>query len=114
MAATPNILVIDEDLNSRVDTRRALQRAGLNLAGEVGFGMEALSTAHETRPDLILIAVEEPVTRPLETVEALANVLPDTPIIFYSSSNDPEAVRRAVIHGARDYLRKPVQTLDLQ
>src|SRR4030095_9156810 len=64
----------------------------------------------EAHPDIILIAVEEPVRRPLETAEALANALPETPFIFYSSLNDPEAIRRSMVFGARDYVVKPVQS----
>jgi pilus assembly protein CpaE len=104
----PQVLIIDEDLDSRVATRKALQRAKLVIAGEVGLGAEALSFADEVRPDVILIAVEEPVTRPLETVESIANVLPQTPVIFYSSLSDPDSLRRAMLAGARDYLIKPV------
>jgi pilus assembly protein CpaE len=109
MPATTKVLILDDDLDSRVEARKALQRAHFEVAGEVGFGTEALTVATETRPDVILIAVEEPVTRPLETAERLANVLPQTPFIFYASLNDPDAVRRAVHFGARDYLIKPLQ-----
>jgi pilus assembly protein CpaE len=110
VATVPRILIIDEDLDSRVEARKAVIRARLEVAGEVGFGTEAVSFATEYRPDAILVAVEEPVLRPLETAEALQNVLPETPVIFYASSNDPEAVRRAVLYGARDYLTKPLQS----
>jgi pilus assembly protein CpaE len=109
VAKTPQVLIVDEDLDSRVATRKALQRAKLDIAGEVGLGAEALSFANEVRPDVILIAVEEPVTRPLETADTVANVLPQTPIIFYSSLSDPESLRRAMLTGARDYLIKPIQ-----
>ncbi len=114
MAAKSRVLIIDEDLDSRVETRKAIQRAGLDNAGEVGFGAEAVTTASEVRPDVLLIAVEEPVTRALETVDSLANVLPETPIIFYASSTDADSVRRAVIYGARDYLIKPLQAEGLK
>src|SRR5918999_1535911 len=113
MAANPKILIIDEDLNSRVEARKALQRARLEVAAEAGFGAQAVAIANETKPDVILIAVEEPVTRPLETVEALANVLPQTPVLFYASRTEPEAVRRAALYGARDYLFKPLQAISL-
>jgi pilus assembly protein CpaE len=109
MPVNPKVLIIDEDPDSRVETRKAAQRSELDITGEVGFGAEAVTAALDLRPDLFLIAVEEPVTRPLDTVEALANVLPDTPFIFYASRNEPDAVRRAVLYGARDYLVKPLQ-----
>lgn len=110
MAETLRVLITDEDPDSRVNTRKALQRGQLELAGEVGYGTDAVSFALEARPDIILVAVEEPVGRPLETAEALANALPDTPIIVYSSMTDAEAVRRSMVFGARDYIIKPVQS----
>jgi len=109
VAKTPQVLIVDEDLDSRVTTRKALQRAKLEIAGEVGLGAEALSFASEVHPDVILLAVEEPVSRPLETSENIANILPKTPIIFYSSLSDADSMRRAMLTGARDYLIKPIQ-----
>jgi len=109
MAISPRVLVVDEDLDSRVATRRALQRAQLELVAEVGFGTEAITAASDARPDVILISVEQPVSRPIETAESLANVLPETPYLFYASLNDIESARRAALYGARDYLLKPLQ-----
>jgi pilus assembly protein CpaE len=109
MTFNPKLLIIDEGQDSRVEARRAAARGGMQVAGEVGFGTEGVTLAHQTEPDVILLAVEEPVTRALETAEALANVLPETPLIFYSSLKEPEAVRRGVLYGARDYLFKPLQ-----
>ena len=114
MAESIRVLIVDEDLDSRVETRKALQRAKLESVGETGFGAEATSTAAAQSPDLILIAVEEPVVRPLETAESLANILPDTPLIFYSSLDDPQSVRRGALYGARDYLVKPLQADSLK
>jgi pilus assembly protein CpaE len=113
MADILKVLIADEDPDSRVNTRKAIQRAQLGLGGEVGYGTEAVSVALDARPDIILVAVEEPSARPLETVEALANALPDTPIIIYSSINDAEAVRRSMVFGARDYIVKPVRSTRL-
>ncbi len=107
------ILITDEDPDSRIETRKAVQRAQLEIAAEVGLGTAAVSVALEARPDIILLAVEEPVRRPLETAEALANALPETPFIIYSSMNDSEAVRRSMVFGAREYIVKPVQATRL-
>ena len=101
-------MVVDEDPNSRVETRKALQRAELEVAGETGFGTRAVSLALDARPDAVLISVEEPAVRALETAEALADALPDTPVVIYSSESSAEAVRRGMVFGARDYVMKPV------
>jgi len=108
------LLVVDQDPDSRVATRKALQRAGVEVAGETHFGTAGVSRALELRPDVILVSVEEPVVLPLETVEALTNALPDTPVIIYSSIGGAEAVRRGMVLGARDYLAKPLQATALR
>ncbi len=110
MTDSVSVLITDEDPDSRVETRKALQRAELGVVGEVGFGAQAVSLAVAARPDVILLAMEEPIARPLETAEALADVLPETPFIIYSAVAGPEAVRRAMVFGARDYLVRPIQT----
>ena len=114
MPSELQIMISDEDVDRRISTRRAAQRAQLEVSAEVGYGTKAISLAIQTHPDVILVAVEEPVGRPLETAESLANVLPNTPIIIYSSINDPEAIRRAMLMGARDYILQPVQPDQLQ
>jgi pilus assembly protein CpaE len=114
LATIPQILIVDENLDSRVQLRRTVQRAQFDVCGEVGLGADAVSQAVASKPDIILLAVEEPVTRPLETAEGLANVLPETPLLFYASTDDAEAIRRGLIHGARDFLVKPVQALQLK
>ena len=113
MAENLKVLIVDEDPDSRVATRRAAQRASLAIAGESGYGTQAVSLALATNPDLILICAEEPVARPLETAEALANAAPDTPIVLYSSTFDADSVRRGMVFGARDYLLKPIQAAQL-
>jgi len=113
MADALRVLITDEDPDSRVETRKAVQRAELEIAAEVGLGTAAVSVALEARPDIILLAVEPPIQRPLETAEALANALPETPFIIYSSMNDPEAIRRSMVFGAREYIVKPVQSTRL-
>jgi len=113
VATKVRILLADEDPDSRVELRRAIQRAQLTSAGEVGFGMSAISYALETRPDIIILSMEEPVARPLETAERLTQALPETPLIVVSSLTDPGMIRRAMLAGARDYLFKPLQAAQL-
>jgi pilus assembly protein CpaE len=113
VATKIRILLADEDPDSRVELRRAIQRAQLASAGEVGFGMSAISYAVETRPDIILLSLEEPAARPLQTAERLTQALPETPLIVVSSVTDPGMIRRAMLAGARDYLFKPLQAAQL-
>lgn len=113
MARTPEAVIIDPDLGTRADVKRALMLAHFTVSGEAGYGIEAVTVAKEQVPDVFVVSVEEPVARALQTVETLGDALPDTPTIAYSSLADAASVRRAMVSGARDYLIKPVKPEDL-
>jgi pilus assembly protein CpaE len=104
---TLEVVVIDPDTNSRADTSRALALAHFTVVGAAGFGIDAVTMARQCAPDIIVLAMEEPVVRSTQTMNSLADALPDTPVIVYSSLADAASVRRAMIAGARDYLVKP-------
>ncbi len=107
------VVVIDPDVNSRADTNRALTISHFSVSGEAGYGIDAVSMAKDKNPDIIVLAMEEPVARAAQTMSALADALPDTPIIVYSSLSDAASVRRAMVSGARDYLDKPPRPEEL-
>ena len=107
MAENARVLIVDEDAESRGDVQRRLVKSQFVVVGACGYGAQALSLASEVAPEAVLVGVEEPMARPLQTIEALCGVLSYVPVIAYSSRTDAESVRRAVLAGARDYLTKP-------
>jgi pilus assembly protein CpaE len=113
VARNLEVVVVDPEINSRADTNRALSLARFTVTGEAGYGIEAVTTAQEKDPDVVVLALEEPVARATQTMSALSDALPQTPIIVYSSLSDAASVRRAMIAGARDYLIKPPRPEEL-
>lgn len=113
MAKTPEVLIVDQDLDARAEMSKSLRGAGFAIAGEAAYGMEAVATAREVSPDIVMVHVEEPSSRPLQTSEALANALPGTPLVVYSALTDAGSVRRAMLSGAKDYLALPVRSSEL-
>jgi pilus assembly protein CpaE len=113
MARNPEIVTVDPDLGSRAETKRAVQLAHFSVVGEAGYGVEAITVANERQPDIFLVSVEEPVALALQTIEQLADAVPNAPTIVYSSLADAQAVRRAMVAGARDYIIKPLKPEDL-
>jgi CheY-like chemotaxis protein len=109
MARNPQILIVDQDIQARAELQKMLALSRFAVVGEAGYGVEAVSLVQELVPDLIMVRVEEPVARPLQTVEAIASSAPDLPIVVYSSINDAGAVRRAMLAGVQDYLNLPLK-----
>jgi len=113
MTRNPQVAIIDQDLNGRSDVNKTLAVSGFTVVGEAGYGIEAVTLAKKSNPDVIVIAVEEPTIRALQTVEALADMLPSTAIIGYSTIRDPAAMRKAMLAGVSDFLAAPVKDEDL-
>jgi pilus assembly protein CpaE len=107
------VVVVDPDVNSRADTNRALSMGHFTVSGEAGYGIDSVSMAKDKNPDIIVLSMEEPVARAVQTMNSLADALPETPIIVYSSLSDASSVRRAMVSGARDYLVKPPRPEEL-
>ncbi len=108
MAGNPTAVIIDPSPENRAEAPRLFQEAGAAVVGSGGYGVEASVAVAEADPQLILLSLEEPVARGLQTMSAIAGIAPDKPIIVYSSLSDAPAIRRAMLAGARDYLTTPL------
>ncbi|TMC00281.1 MAG: response regulator [Chloroflexi bacterium] len=113
MARNPRVVVVGQEPVARAEVQKMLALSGFAVLGEAGYGIEAMSLSRDTEPDVVIIAIEEPLIRALQTVEALADLLPGSPIIGYSSIKDPAAIRRAMLAGIKDYMVAPVKEEDL-
>lgn len=114
MAAPISVLIVDDVPESRAGLKKLLLGGQLTVAGEVGTGPEAVSLAREIGPEAVVVSLEEPVARPLRSIEALSIASPETPVIAVSSLGEKEYLRRAMVAGARDFLSQPVSMEDLR
>ncbi|WP_053067246.1 PP2C family protein-serine/threonine phosphatase [Archangium gephyra] len=102
------VLVVDDTfLNRRV--LRAMLRLDGHEVLEAEDGRQALELARAERPDLVLLDVMMPVMDGYAACAELKKdpLLADTPIIFLSSKDEPEAKVRGLRLGAADYIAKP-------
>jgi len=84
LARNLEVVVVDPEVNSRADTNRALSLAHFTVTGEAGYGIEAVNVVQEKDPDVIVLSMEEPVARAAQTMSALADAVPGTPVIVYA------------------------------
>ena len=113
MGRNPRVIVVGQEPVGRAEIQKMLALSGFAVLGEGGYGMEAMSLAKDTEPDVVVIAIEEPLIRALQTVEAMADLLPGSPIVAYSSIRDPSSMRKAMLAGVKDYLPSPIKEEDL-
>jgi len=109
MARVPEVLVVDQDPQARFEMKQLVRQAQMGFAGEAAFGTDAVSLASETKPDVIVCGISSPPERSLQTIEALLDVLPETPIVAFAREQQVEVVRQAMLAGARDFLQIPAE-----
>ncbi len=113
MGRNPLVMIIDENAPFRAELQAMLTPARLAVVADCGYGVEAATLAEETRPDLILVAVEEPIARAVQTIESVRELLPDSPVIAYSSTSEISLVRQVMRTGVRDFLPQPLKAGEL-
>ena len=107
------VMIIDPDPASRAELEALLKGAPLAVVADSGYGVEASSLAEETHPDLVLAAVEAPVDRALQTIQAVMGIVPESPIIGYSSITDMQVMRQVMQIGVKDFLPRPIDPAEL-
>lgn len=114
MAELLKILIVDPHAEAVAHLRRALNSFGsLEVVGDAGFGPIASTWAHTLDPAIVIVSVEEPLTRSLTTIQALARGNPRWTVVGLVSQFDREVFRRAVLAGARDVLLRGSSPSDL-
>ncbi|HLZ69987.1 MAG TPA: AAA family ATPase [Dehalococcoidia bacterium] len=106
-AEQPVVVILDADPVAREAMEGSALACGLNVGAMGTFGVESELLIRDGWPDAVLLGLEPPVERGLQTLRALAAAQPEIPVIVYSSQTDGAAVRRAMIAGARDVVAAP-------
>ena len=114
MAEPLKILIVDPHADAVASLRRALNSFGtLEVVGDAGFGPVASTWAHTLDPAIVMVSVEEPLTRSLTTIQALTRGNPRWTVVGLVSQFDREVFRRTVLAGARDVLLRGSSPSDL-
>jgi len=103
----PLVLIVDDDPNLRLLSRRVLTHAGMRVT-EAENGTQALVLFQKTVPDLVVLDVVMPGIDGFETCLALRK-LPGgkrVPVLMLTGVDDATAVERAYQAGATDFLPK--------
>ena len=71
MAELLTALIVEPDPDGRLDTSRTVEAIGFEVCGQAAYGTEATFLAAQERPNVILLALDDPPTRGISTLEAL-------------------------------------------
>jgi len=114
MSRVPQVIVVDPDRESSAEIQKMLSMLGFQVIASAGYGVEAFTLAFQLKPDLILMRIEEPLVRPLQTLSRINDGLPDLPIVVFSTEANIRLMRQSMVSGASDYLQEPLQSEEVE
>ena len=101
------VMVVDDHPIMRNGLRDALEDVGdFEVVGLAGDGVEAVSTAQNVQPNVIVMDVMMPNKDGVDACREIMELLPDTKVLMLTASTAEDAVVEAVAAGATGYLQK--------
>jgi DNA-binding NarL/FixJ family response regulator len=107
MSERVRVLVVDDSPTTRTMLREALALdGGIEVVGEANGGAEAIATADQLLPDVVLLDVRMPQGDGVQAARHIASTHPGTKIVALTWSDDPRTVRDMLAAGAIGYVVK--------
>jgi len=104
---SPAILIVEDETLVATYIREVLEESGFAIVGVASSGIEALTLAGSSRPDLALVDIK--LAGPMDGIEVVAEMRRryGVPSIFLSGVADPQIMARARQASALGFLEKP-------
>ena len=101
------ILIADDHQVVRSGLRTILDaHPGFEVVGEAANGMEAVSAAMATKPDVVVLDYAMPVRNGVEATREIRARLPRTEVLIFTMHDSQEVIEDILAAGARGYLLK--------
>jgi putative two-component system response regulator len=110
------ILAVDDEESNLLLLRRILERAGYAHVATTQDPFSATAMFVDLKPDLVLLDLHMPGLSGLELIDRLAALTEegrDVPVLVLTADATDETKRRALAAGARDFLTKPLDRIEL-
>ena len=108
------VLVVDDEKLAREELCYQLQRISeVEVVGQAGNGLEALTAVERCDPHLIFLDIQMPGLTGFEVARRLLSYGPNTPAMVFVTAFDQHAIEAFEVN-AVDYLLKPVEPTRLE
>ncbi|MHC1682230.1 MAG: response regulator [Clostridiaceae bacterium] len=103
------VLIADDIEETRNVIKKILnlENEFFDVIGEASNGEEVLKLIPKVNPDVVLMDINMPVLNGLEATERITNEFPNVIVIIMSVQGEIEYLKKAMFHGAKEYIVKP-------
>jgi len=102
-----SILTVDDEIAFCKMIARFLESKGYKVRSSQS-GKDALKSIDHEKPDIVLLDLIIPDIKGEDILKKIKKDYPDIPVIIITALNDSKKAIELLIHGASDYLTKPV------
>jgi DNA-binding NarL/FixJ family response regulator len=114
MSKTITVLLVDDHGLVRRGFRRILEDdPDIQVVGEAGGGREAIRLVRELKPKVVLMDLTMPDMNGLDATRKILPMYPESLVLMLSMHSEDIWLRRAAEAGARGYILKNADDLDL-
>jgi len=114
MRAKLKILVIDDEEAITKTIKRTLRIEGISCVETAGSYADAMEYIHKEQPQIVITDINLPDGNGLMILKETKSVSPLTQVIMMTGKSDQEKVISALELGASDFLRKPMDMVELK
>ncbi|HVE27571.1 MAG TPA: response regulator [Sporichthya sp.] len=109
------VVLVDARAERRAVIRSVIEHSGVavTVEGEAGDRDEALTAVEQSRADLVIVDLQEPVQAGMDTVAVLRARFPALVIVVASFIRGAAVAGTAMAQGANAYLLKPFTARDI-
>lgn len=101
------VMIVDDALFMRNMLKDIFVRAGYDIVGEAGDGVEAVELYEELQPDLVTMDIVMPRKSGIEALQTITGKHPQACVVMCSALGQESLILEAVQAGARDFVIKP-------
>ncbi len=101
------VLIVDDALFMRNMLKEIFAKAGYEVVGEAGNGIEAVDSYRELKPDLVTMDIVMPLRSGIEALKEIVLGDPEARVVMCSALGQESLILEAVQAGARDFIVKP-------
>jgi len=109
-----SIMLVEDEIIVAADVKLRLESMGYQVLGIVDNGEEAIKTAGEEKPNLVLMDIV--LKGEMDGIEAAQKIreLYDIPIIYLTAYSDAKTLERAKVTEPFGYVLKPFEDREIQ
>ncbi|SEN68224.1 two-component system, chemotaxis family, response regulator CheY [Amphibacillus marinus] len=102
-----SVLIVDDSSFMRAWLKRLITNQTYSIAAEASNGYEAILNYRKTKPDLVLLDNHLPDITGVEVLKRIMSIDANAKVIICSAMGTDFLVKECLVHGAKDFIRKP-------